>query len=137
MKIAICGSMTLAQKMLEAEKELQTRGHKIILPEFVQEYAAMGKDAERHNESVKNKVQSDLIRKYFHKISDSDAILVINGERHRIQNYIGGNSFLEMGFAYVLRKGIYLLNPIPEMPYTDEINAMQPIVINGNYDLIG
>ncbi len=137
MKIAICGSMTLAQKMLGAERELRTRGHKVILPEFVKEYATMENSADRHSESAKNKVQHDLIRQYYHKIADSDAVLVLNEERHGIKNYIGGNSFLEMGFAHVLMKEIYLLNPIPEMFYADEIRAMQPVVINGNYDLIG
>ncbi|MBI4981402.1 hypothetical protein HZC30_07670 [Candidatus Woesearchaeota archaeon] len=136
MKIAICGSMTLAQKMLEAERELRARGHKVILPEFVQEYAALENAEERHSESARNKVQSDLIRRYYQKIMESDAVLVVNGERHGIQNYIGGNAFLEMGFAHVLVKGIYLLNPVPEMIYTDEIKAMQPIVINGDYDLV-
>jgi len=41
-----------------------------------------------------------------------------------------------MGFAYVLEKGIYLLNPIPDIGYRDEIVAMQPTVINGDLDLI-
>ncbi|MEK6846423.1 MAG: hypothetical protein AABY26_06700 [Nanoarchaeota archaeon] len=136
MKIVICGSMTLAQKMLEAERELQTRGHKVILPEFVREYAVLENAEERHTESAKNKIQYDLIRQYYHQIAESDAVLVVNHERHGISNYIGGNSFLEMGFAHVLRRGIYLLNPIPEMLYTDEIKAMQPIVINEDYDLI-
>ncbi len=136
MKITICGSMTLAQKMLDAERELQNRGHQVILPEFTTEYAALENAETRHKESARNKVKYDLIRQYYHQIAESDAVLVVNGERHRIPNYIGGNSFLEMGFAYVLRKGIYLLNPIPEMIYTDEIMTMQPIVINGNYDLI-
>ena len=136
MKIVICGSMTLAQKMLDAERELQSRGHKIILPEFVKEYAALENAEQRHSESAKNKVRYDLIRGYFQEIKKSDAVLIVNSERHGIQNYIGGNSFLEMGFAHVLRKGICLLNPVPEMLYTDEIRAMQPIVINGDYDLM-
>ena len=34
-----------------------------------------------------------------------------------------------MGFAHVLNKKIYLLNNIPEMSYSDEIRAMQPIVL--------
>jgi hypothetical protein len=42
-----------------------------------------------------------------------------------------------MGFAHVLDQKIYLLNPIPDMPYyRTEIEAMKPIVINGNFSLI-
>jgi len=37
-----------------------------------------------------------------------------------------------MSFAYILKKKIYLLNPIPDMIYTDEIIAMHPIVLNGD-----
>ena len=128
--------MTLAQKMEDAEKELRARGHEIFLPEFTRDYAQMSHPEERHRESASNKIKYNLIKQYFDKINKSDAIFVINEERHGITNYIGGNSFLEMGFAYVLGKKIFLQNPIPNMLYADEIITMQPIVINGNYDLI-
>ena len=36
---------------------------------------------------------------------------------------------MEIGFAY---KKIFFYNDIPKMPYTDELIAMKPIVINGN-----
>ena len=38
--------------------------------------------------------------------------------------------FLEMAFACVLNKSIYLLNPIPELSYTSELEAMEPIVLD-------
>jgi len=44
----------------------------------------------------------------------------------------GSMTLLEMGFAHILNKKIFLLNDIPEMIYTDEIEAMQPIVLNGD-----
>ena len=53
-------------------------------------------------------------------------------EKNNIKNYIGGNSFLEMGFAHILNKKIFILNDIPEMIYTDEIEAMQPIALRGD-----
>lgn len=37
-----------------------------------------------------------------------------------------------MAFAHVLDKKIFLLNPIPEIPYKDEIVAMQPIILDGD-----
>ena len=39
-----------------------------------------------------------------------------------------------MAFAHVLGKKIYLCNPIPEMSYTDEIVALQPVIIDGDTD---
>lgn len=136
MKIIVCASMTLSKRLLEIEQELTGRGHTIVLPEHTHDYAILPDEEDMHRESAHNKIKEDLIRGYFTKIADGDCILVVNEKRHGIVNYIGGNSFLEMGFAHVLNKPIYLLNPVPVMPYSDEIVAMQPIVINGDFENI-
>ena len=55
----------------------------------------------------------------------------MNLDKHGVKNYIGGNTFLEMGFAHVLNQKIFLLNPIPDMPYyKTEITAMKPVIID-------
>jgi nucleoside 2-deoxyribosyltransferase len=71
-----------------------------------------------------------LIRDYFGEIKNADAVLIVNIDKNGIKNYIGGNSFLEMGFAHVLDKKLYLYDDIPDLSYKDEMVAMQPIVIN-------
>lgn len=136
MKIAICGSMSHSKKMVEAEEKLLKLGHQIILPKFTREYAKMERVDKIHTESARNKVEHDLIKDYFHEIKRADAILVINEEKQGISNYIGGNSLIEMAFAHVLDKPIFLLNQIPKMNYSDEIKAMKPIALNGNLNLI-
>jgi predicted RNA-binding protein with PUA domain len=136
MKIVVCGSMTFAKQMVEAEKELQRLGHEVVLPRFTEEYAQMATLEEMHGESAKNKIKHGLIREYFEEIKRGDAILVLSGERHGIKNYVGGNSFLEMAFAHVLDKKIFFLNPIPEMGCKDEMIAMQPIILNGDLSKI-
>lgn len=136
MKITICGSMTTAKKMIDIAKALEGAGHDVVLPEFTEEYAGMDTLDNVHSESVENKLNHDLIRGYFEEIKDSDAILVINEKRNGVDNYIGGNSFLEMGFAHVLGKKIFLLNDMPDMLYRDEIMAMKPVVIHGDLDRI-
>lgn len=136
MKIVICGSMTASKEMVETGKKLKELGHEIVLPEFTHEYAAMDTLDNMHTESSRNKVEYDLIRSYFEKIKDSDAVLVANVVRKGIEGYIGGNSFLEMGFAFVLNKPIYLLHKIPELGYQDEIKAMTPIILNGDFSKI-
>ncbi len=136
MKIVVCGSMTFAKEMVEAEKELLYLGHKVILPRFTHEYAEMATLEQMHNESAANKVKYGLIKEYFEEIKQGDAILVLNGERHGAPNYVGGNSFLEMAFAHVLDKKIFLLNPVPEMGYKDEMLAMQPIILDGDLNKI-
>jgi predicted RNA-binding protein with PUA domain len=62
--------------------------------------------------------------------------LVVNEDLNNVEGYIGGNTFLEMGFAHVLNKKIFLLNPIPEMGYEDEIVAMKPVVLNNDLEKI-
>jgi hypothetical protein len=136
MKIVICGSMKLSKKMIDVKNKLEILGHELILPRHTEEYAAMNTSDHIHSESVKNKINNDLIRDYYYKIVDSDAILVINDTLNDIEGYIGGNAFLEMGFAFVLNKTIYLLNNIPDLGYRDELEAMQPIVINNDYSKI-
>ena len=128
--------MSVSKEMVEAEKNLKELGHKVVIPDFTYEYAEMDTIDKMHTESARNKVEHDLIRGYYKKIKDSDALIVINVNRHGVEGYIGGNSFLEMGFAYILNKPIYLFNNIPEMSYTDEIKAMQPTIINGDLGLI-
>ncbi len=136
MKIIISGSMAVSKKMVEVENKLKELGHEIVLPEFTHEYAAMDTIDKTHTESVRNKIEYDLIRDYFEKIKNSDAILIVNVERKGIAGYIGGNSFLEMGFAFVLNKPIYLLHEVPNIGYRDEIEAMSPVILNGDLSKI-
>lgn len=136
MKIVICGSMTAAKEMVVIEEKLKELGHEIVLPAFTHEYAVLDTLDAMHAESAKNKIEHDLIRGYFEKIKDSDAILVVNIERKGMRGYIGGNSFLEMGFAHALNKPIYLLYDIPEVGYQDEIKAMEPLLLGGDVSLI-
>jgi len=136
MKIAICGSMKLSKKMVGIKKDLKKLGHKVLVPLHAEKYAEFGMSNDEANESTKRKIEQDLIRDYFNKIGENDALLVVNESLKEIDNYIGGNSFLEIGFAHVLDKKIFLLNPIPEIGYKDEILAMQPIILNGDLSKI-
>jgi len=121
--------MTFEKEILETQKELVKLGHIVEMPYFTEKL--IGKDA--HDEL---KFEKDLIKHYFKEIKKSDAALILNLEKNEIKNYIGGNTFLEMSFAYVLEKKIFLYNPIPKMSYTSEIQAMRPIIINGDLSKI-
>jgi len=86
---------------------------------------------------LNQKYNMDAIREFWNAMQDADAVLVLNLEKNGMPNYIGGNTFLEMGFAHVLNQKIFLYNPIPENPfYQTEIIAMNPIIINGDLALI-
>ncbi len=124
--------MSFAQQMVNVKKELLKSKHEVILPKDADKYAEKILAEETAYESTKNKIEHDLIRNHFKKIQNADAILVVNIKKNGISDYIGGNSFLEMGFACILNKPIFILNKIPELIYTDEILAMQPIVLDGD-----
>ena len=132
MKIGVAGSMQFTDKMIEVCAELQKLGHTTFMSGFKDRYA--GKTpADIEKLKLEDKYQHDAIREFWQPMQDADALLVLNYDKAGIKNYIGGNAFLEMGFAHVLGQKIYLMNPIPDMPYYGtEIIAMRPIVINGD-----
>jgi len=88
---------------------------------------------------LRQKQPVDMIKRYWDFIKNSDAILVLNFEKKGIQNYIGGSTLMEMGFAYGFGKKIYLYNCVPErgerIHYVDEILDMDPIILNGSLEV--
>lgn len=73
-----------------------------------------------------------FIDEHFRKIDRSDAILIVNHTKKDIEHYIGGNTLMEMTYAYSSGLDIFLLHPIPDMTYHDEIAALHPIVLDGD-----
>jgi diphthamide synthase subunit DPH2 len=139
MKITICGSIDFTYEIKEIADKLEKAGHQTEIPLTSQRILEgeltldeFKKEKERNGDGFVRKVKLDVIKRYYEIIKASDAILVVNLENKKSKNYIGGNTFLEMGFAHVLNKKIFLLNPIPEAGYKDEMLAMQPVVINGD-----
>lgn len=133
MKIVICGSIKFTNKMKEISDQLLEKWHLIELP-LTSKRILSGEltleEFEKESEKEDRKIKDNVIRKYYNIIKNNDAILIINNEKNGIPNYIGGNTFLEMWFAHVLNKKIFLINDIPQMPYSDEIKAMQPTTLN-------
>ena len=132
-KIIICGSISAAEEIIAAQRKLEAKGYEVETPEGVKHLGMWGEDATAE-EKTDRKIKHDLIRLYYEKIKVSDVVLVVNPEKKGIPGYIGGNTFLEMGFAHILGKPLYALHEIPELSYTSEILAMQPIVLNGDLE---
>ena len=72
--------------------------------------------------------KNQLVRHYFEQIEGGDAIVVANYDKNGIEGYIGGNTLMEMAISFFLHKPIYLVNPIPDVQYKEEIVAMRPRV---------
>jgi non-canonical (house-cleaning) NTP pyrophosphatase len=128
MKISICGSMHHIKGMKEAAGTLEKCGYEVEIPnprEGETDYHSFA-DAER------TILKSSLIREHLDKITDSDAIFVFNEEKKGVPGYIGGNTLMEMAFAYSQGIEIFLLQPAPDLSYKDEIEGVAPIVLDGN-----
>ena len=142
MRITICGSIIFTNEIKKIKDKLEKQGHQVNIPftseKILNEELTLEeyKREKEKGEDVKRKIDDNVIKRYYDLIKDSDAILVVNITKNNIKNYIGGNTFLEIGFAHVLNKKIYLFHDIPQVSYSDEIEAMRPIVINSNLKLI-
>ena len=132
MRIGVAGSMQYTEKMMEICEALSKQGHEAFMSKFADAY--VGKtDEEKEKLKLHHKYNHDAIREFWKQMQGADALVVANYVKYGIKNYIGGNSFLEMGFAHVLNQKIFLMNPIPDVPYYGtEITAMKPIVLNGD-----
>ena len=128
--------MQFTDKMMEVQKRLNEMGHEAFVSSFGPSY--VGKTAEEIERlKLDHKNHHDAIRDYWNVIKDCNAILVLNEDKHGIANYIGGNTLMEIGFAHVLNKKIFLLNPVPEIPfYQTEIEAVKPVILNGDLSKI-
>jgi nucleoside 2-deoxyribosyltransferase len=130
MKIGIIGSMQYTEAMLEVRDQLKALGYEAFVTDLHKPFIGKS-DEEKERIKIDQKNNQDAIREMWRLMQGAEAVLVVNLDKHGIKNYIGGNTFLEMGFAHVLKQKIYLYNPIPDMPYyKTEIEAMKPVVIN-------
>lgn len=130
MTITICGSIKFYDDMVVAQKVLEGLGNTVLMP-----VKASGVDywSEDNTSRIKAKKGLELISEHFDKIKNSDAILVTNITKGDVENYIGANTFLELGFAHYLGKKIFLLNPIPNQPYIiDEMLTFDTTILNGD-----
>lgn len=119
--------------MREVKRILEGMGHSVVVP--MGDYEGVPIEARTDmtkEEMIAAKIEYDFIRNHFKNIEQADAILIINYAKKGIDGYIGGNTFLEMGYAFGLKKTIYVLFPIPTMDYASEMHAMQPIVLDGD-----
>jgi len=128
--------MQFTGKMLEYRDKLNALGHEAFVTDLHK--AMIGKnDEEIEKIKLHQKYNMDAIREFWNTMQGADAVLVLNLDKNGIKNYVGGNTLMEIGFAHVLNQKIFMLNPIPDMPYCKtEIEAVKPIIVNGNLDLI-
>ena len=139
MKVLIICSKQFYSKIEEIKSFLEKRNIEAFLPncyddpETEKRMWELGKKEHQEFKAKMYKQSEDIIKQM-------DAVLVLNFDKNKdgvvYKNYIGGATFLEMYDAFRLGKKIFLFNQIPVGMLYDEIEGFNPIVINGNLDLI-
>jgi hypothetical protein len=135
--ITICSSANFYRKAVDIQARLENEKYKIVVPSTAEKMKQSGDFDVSHYktwfaDASDYHKKAALMRGHFDKVAESDAILVLNDEKHGVANYIGGNVLMEMALAFYLHKPIFVLNEIPEeSPFLEEIVGMGPIVLHG------
>jgi len=139
MKIFVICSKKFYNKIEKIKDKLENMGHEIYLPNC---YDAPDTEAKMKTlgKEKHQKFKEQMYKQSEEIIKSVNAVLVLNFDKEKdgkiLKNYIGGATFLEMYDAFRFNKKIYLLSDIPVGILTDEIEGFNPIIINGNIDLI-
>lgn len=138
--ITICSSANFYRQAVDIQALLARKGYRVLIPDTAEKMKQSGDYDVSHyktwfadaNDYHK---KAALMRGHFDKVAKGDAILVLNYEKHGVQNYIGGNVLMEMALAFYLNKPIFILNEIPkESAFLEEIIGMGPIVLHGKVE---
>lgn len=137
MKIMICASVSYAKEMLSAKKLLERDGHTVLMTDDIKHHAEHPQIKSDISQEMEFIGEQNFIDEGFKKISECDAILVLNYEKNGIKGYLGTAVLMEVAVAYYLKKKIYLLNEIDKKQrYSIEIHQIKPSVINRDFSKI-
>jgi hypothetical protein len=135
--ITICASSSFYKQVVELQEELEKLDFNVLIP-IMAERMKEENDFERTHaqpwltDPSKYNVKTGLMRGHFNKVAQANAILVLNGEKHGVKNYIGGNVLMEMALAFHLGLPIIIFNEVPEeSAFKEEIYGMQPHILKG------
>jgi hypothetical protein len=136
--ITVCSSAHFYKHVIEVKKQLEAKGYSVLVPKVALRMEETGDYQVEHyktwyadpNDYDKKEA---LMREHFDKIVEGDAILVVNDQKHGLDNYIGGNVLMEMAVAFFLKKPIFILFDLPEpSPFTEEFVGMRPVLLHGD-----
>lgn len=135
--ITICSSANFYRQAVDIQAQLEKLGYKVIIPATAERMKQSNEyDVSRYKTWFGDKddyhKKTALISGHFDEVAKGNAILVLNYEKHGVDNYIGGNVLMEMALAFYLKKSIFILNEIPnESSFLEEIIGLNPIVLHG------
>ena len=127
MKVALHSSLDFKKDIISVKEYLESHNIDVILPDL-RGYKRI-RD-ELGDDKTFSKIKTHLTRQIMLNVERCDCLLILNYNHRGYQNYVGGTSFVEMVVAFYLGKPIFLLHEIPKkMVYTEEIKALEPIVV--------
>ncbi len=136
--ITICSSANFYKQAVDIQDQLNRQGIKVVVPSTAERMKQNGDYDVAHYKTWYGN-EEDYVRKtalmteHFEKVVAGDAILVLNYEKHGVDNYIGGNVLMEMALAFHYGKPIYIMNDLPQdSPFFEEIRGMNPVVMQGD-----
>jgi hypothetical protein len=136
--ITICSSSSFYKQANELQDKLVALGYEVLVPNMATEMRRENNYERKFFQpwlTDKNAydVKAKLIHGHFDKVAKADAVLILNGEKHGVKNYIGGNVLMEMGLAFHLGIPIYIFYNVPEeSSFMEEIRGMMPVLLNGD-----
>lgn len=140
MKIFIACSKWCYPYIPDIKKAVELMGHEVVLPNYYDDPMIEERIKKQMTPGDHVAFCKESFRISKEKAENSDAILVLNFDRTKNgvihENYIGGATFLEMYDSYLLGHDIYLYNPIPSGILRDEIDGMNPVILNGDLMLL-
>ena len=135
MTITICSSASFYEHVAQLQKQLQTMGYEVLIPDTAEKMKAAGTFQLQGFKPPVGDIawKQELMNGHFDKVEAGDVCLVVNDEKNGVSNYIGGNVLMEMTLAYRAGKPIVILNEIPtDSSFAEEIFGVDPIVLHGN-----
>jgi hypothetical protein len=135
MKIFLCASRANYARVSAVKQNLEGRGHAVTLPNNYDDPARERRIRSTGEEEYRA-WKAEMLRLQAAKVASSDAVLVLNFDKGESKNYVGGATFLKVFKAWELEKKIYFFNPLPRGSLRDELDAMSPLVIDGDLGLV-
>lgn len=142
MKIVICSSGNFYKELFPIKEELEKMGHEVVVPRTAHTMKETGNfniadyKTWYDNPSHFSK-KTDYMNWHLEEIKKGDVVLVVNLEKNGVGGYIGGNVLLEIFYAWLDKKPIYILNDVPkELPLYEEVFGMNPVILDGDLSKI-
>lgn len=133
--VIICGSMSFYNEMLFIKQYLLSFNINAHVPDS-DELSLKKNMSSKSNEFI-CAYKGMMSRIHFNKIlkKSTMALLIVNPKKNSIENYIGANTLVEIGLAFIRNKSIFILYDFPII-YKEELCAWGAVPLRGDINLL-